>query len=184
MKSTKALMADHEIIMRALDVLDAMTAQMKHGEDVSRTDIDSLLVFLREFAEGCHHVKEEAIFLPALMQAGMGLHDGPIQVMTYEHQRERALTAAMLESIEGNKKEDFVLYAARYVKLLTEHIEKENDILFDRADLILSDDDDDRIVAAFEHFEKTTVGVQAHARLLSRIDGLAAKYLGSAVSAR
>jgi hemerythrin-like domain-containing protein len=181
MNCTKALMADHEIILRALQVLDVMTSEMKRGNDVSKFDIDSLLAFLRDFADGCHHVKEEAIFLPALMQAGMGLQDGPLQVMTYEHERGRALTTAMRDAIERNKKEDFVLYASRYVQLLMEHIEKENDVLFERADQILTEDDDQNIVESFTHFEKTTVGQQAYARQLRIIDTLASKYIGAAV---
>lgn len=174
-------MADHEIILRALQVLDVMTSEMKRGDKVSRHDMDDLLVFLREFADGCHHVKEEAIFLPALMQAGMGLQDGPLQVMTYEHERGRALTAAMRDSIDRNKTEDFILYAGRYVRLLMEHIDKENYVLFDRADQVLTEEDDQKIVEAFDHFDQTTVGAQTYLRQFHAIDTLASKYLAAAV---
>lgn len=181
MNCTKALKADHEIILRALHVLEVMTSDMKRGNNVNRNDIDSLLVFLREFADGCHHVKEEAIFLPALMQAGMHLQDGPLQVMTYEHERARALTEAMRAAMERSRMEDFILYAERYVHLLIEHIEKENDVLFERADQILTEDDDQKLAEALTHFDNTTVGQQSYARQLRVIDSLASKYIGAAV---
>src|SRR5437867_2257885 len=91
MKSTKLLMADHELILQALHVLDAMNTEMRNGRDVNRDDIRSLVTFLREFADGCHHVKEEVIFFPALIQAGIAFQ---VRVMTYEHEGGRALTNA------------------------------------------------------------------------------------------
>jgi hemerythrin-like domain-containing protein len=177
MKSTKLLMADHEIILQALHVLDAMNTEIQQGKDVDHQDIRSLLTFLREFADGCHHVKEEAIFFPALMQAGMSLQEGPLQVMNYEHERGRALTAAMQNAVDHSRMDDFLTYSGRYVKLLSEHIEKENRVLFDRADQILSDDEDERVAEAFEHFETNIVGMSAHERLQHLIEVEASKYL-------
>jgi hemerythrin-like domain-containing protein len=72
MKSTKLLIADHETILQALHVLDAINTDMQSGKDVCREDIRSLLTFLREFTDGCHHVKEEAIFFPALIPGRYG----------------------------------------------------------------------------------------------------------------
>ncbi len=183
MKSTKALMADHEIIFKALHVLEAMTTEMKQGKNVDHKDIDGLLRFLREFADGSHHIKEEAIFFPALIQAGLALEEGPLQVMTYEHERSRALAAAMQDSLERNKKDEFILYAGRYIHLLNEHIEKENYVLFDKADQILSFEDDDKLAEAFSHFETTIVSTATLTRLQGLIDALASKYLTTAVGA-
>jgi hemerythrin-like domain-containing protein len=176
MRCTDALMADHEVILRALHVLDTMTAEIKRGNDVSRPDINSLLVFLREFADGSHHVKEEAVFVPALMQAGMGLQEGPLQAMASEHERGRALNIAMRDAMERDHKEDFVRYADRYARLLTEHIEKEDYVLFDKAEQILTDEDDEKVLEAFAQFDDTILGGESHVRLLRWLDTLGSKY--------
>jgi hemerythrin-like domain-containing protein len=126
-------------------------------------------------------VKEEAIFLPALMRAGMTLQEGPLRVMNYEHERGRALTSAMEESAARNNKEDFLLYARRYVQLLTQHIEKENYVLFDMADQTLTDEEDQKVVEAFDHFDQTIVGTAASERVRRILENLASKYLGAAV---
>jgi hemerythrin-like domain-containing protein len=102
MKSTKLLLADHEIILQALHVLDAINTDIQSGKEVMREDIRSLVTFLREFTDGSHHVKEEAIFFPALIQAGMDAGEGPLFVMNYEHERGRSLIAAMENAIVGN----------------------------------------------------------------------------------
>ena len=181
MRSTKLLIADHEIILRALHVLDGIAADIEQGKQINNDDIRSLLAFLRDFADGVHHVKEEAIFFPALMQAGMTFQDGPLLVMSHEHARGRALTSAMSEALEHNKKEDFLMYAHRYINLLTEHIEKENQILFDIADRTLADEEDEKVADSFEHFEKNTVGTTTYERLQGVMENLASKYLHAVV---
>ena len=181
MKSTKLLMAEHESILQALHILDAMCAELENGGSMNKDDIGSLVSFLRTFADGSHHVKEEAIFMPALMQAGMTLQDGPLRVMTYEHERGRALTSAMEEAASRNDKKDFLMYGRRYVVLLTEHIEKENYVLFDMADQTLTDEEDQKIAEAFDHFDKTIVGTSTYERVHSIFEKLASKYLGAAV---
>ncbi len=70
MKSTKLLMADHEIILEGLHVLEAIRSEVEQGKPMDKGDINSVLDFLRDFADGSHHVKEETILAPALMQAG------------------------------------------------------------------------------------------------------------------
>ena len=136
MKSTKLLMADHESILEALHILDAICTEIEHDKEVNYDDIHSLLAFLYHFADGSHHVKEEAILFPALMQAEMTFQEGPLRVMTYEHERGRALTSAMEDSLTRSDRHDFVRYGRRYIELLTEHIEKENYVLFPMADQV------------------------------------------------
>lgn len=171
-------MADHEIILQALHLLNAMNTDIQNGKDLTH-DIRSLLTFLREFADGCHHVKEEAIFFPALIQAGMTADEGPLSVMNYEHERGRSLIAAMENAHAHNNKEDFLIYSRRYVNLLSEHIEKENRVLFPRAEEILNDDEDDKIADAFAHYENVIVGAPVHERLHQTIYALKSKYLAT-----
>jgi hemerythrin-like domain-containing protein len=177
MKSTKLLMADHEIILRALLVLDEMVMETEHGKEINNDDIRSLLTFFRDFADGCHHVKEEAIFFPALMQASRAFQDGPLSIIGYEHKHGRALTSTMSESLDRDKKEDFLMYAHRYIDLMTEHMDKENDVLFDIANQTLSDEEDDKVADDFERFGKTTIGMQTQECAHDMIESLASKYL-------
>ena len=178
MKTTKLLMADHERILQALQILREITTGIENGSPMNNEDIRSLLDFFRDFADGSHHVKEEAILFPGLMQAGMSLQDAPLRVMCYEHERGRALVAAMDESLGRDNINDFIMYARRYQELLTAHIEKEKYVLFEIADRTLTDDEDETIAGAFDHFDKTIVGSAACQRFRRIIDDLAAKYLG------
>lgn len=177
MKSTKLLIADHEIILQALHVLNELVTENERGKEINNDDIRSLLAFFRDFSDGCHHVKEEAIFFPALMQACRAFRDGPLSVIGYEHKHGRTLTSAMSEALDRNKKEDLMLYAHRYINLMTEHMEKENEVLFDIADQTLSDEEDDKVADDFARFEAAAIGMQKHDRAHDVIASLASKYL-------
>ena len=65
--------------------------------------------------------------------------------------------------------------------MLTGHIEKENYVLFDMADRTLTDEEDQKIADAFEHFEQVIVGASMYERLRHVIEKLASKYLPAAV---
>ena len=64
MKSTEFLIKEHKLILRALDVLDAMSASIEKTETVGHPDIDKILDFLRWFADAHHQAKEETICFP------------------------------------------------------------------------------------------------------------------------
>jgi hemerythrin-like domain-containing protein len=180
MKCTRLLMIDHEVIRQALRVLQAINEDIRSGKTVERGDIQSLLTFLREFADGSHHVKEEGILFPALMHAGMPSDAGPLEVMNYEHVRGRALTAAMQDALDRTRMDDFLNYSSRYIELLTSHIEKEEYVLFPKTEQILSDDEDETVAADLDHFEAMIVGTGMLERRHQMIEFLASKYLNAA----
>ena len=59
MKCTDDLMQDHKIILRSLSVLQSM-AKGYSAESLNYTDANTLLRFLRIFADEHHHLKEES----------------------------------------------------------------------------------------------------------------------------
>jgi hemerythrin-like domain-containing protein len=63
-----------------------------------------------------------------------------------------------------------------YADLLTNHISKENNILFRMADKVLSDDEQKRLLESFEKIEQNrSVGTQAN-DYIERINTLASNY--------
>jgi hemerythrin-like domain-containing protein len=177
MTSTQLLMAEHGLILQALQILDEILIEIEQGKEINEADVRSLLAFLRDFAGGLHHVKEEAIFFPALMQAGIGCEDGPMALIGYEHERVRMLAAAMSEALERRDFDGFLTSAYRYAELLTEHIAKENDVLFNIADGALSDEEHEEVAEAFRNFEESVVGRQAMQEFQAAVETLASKYL-------
>jgi hemerythrin-like domain-containing protein len=136
MKSpTDTLRAEHEVILRALDVLTAAAARQASGVPVPEAFWPEIVHWLRSFADVNHHAKEETSLFPAMQKAGVPSEGGPIGVMLAEHTQGRRLIQAMATG-EGDAR---ATAARQYAELLRSHIDKENNVLFMIADGVLDD---------------------------------------------
>jgi hemerythrin-like domain-containing protein len=61
---------EHEAILSALKILSSITQNLKTQKTVSSLDIVSFIGFLKEFADKCHHGKEEGLLFPAMEKVG------------------------------------------------------------------------------------------------------------------
>ena len=179
MKSTDQLEAEHRGIGVMLRVLDVVAGRIEGGKTVPPADLDAILEFLSVFADRCHHGKEEEHLFPALEAAGVPREGGPIGVLLEEHRRGRALIASMTEAAAALKAGKpgaagrFAASARDYIALLTEHIRKENEVLFRLAGARLNPRQDRAILKAFDRLEIERIGEGRHEQfhaLLERLD--------------
>lgn len=140
---TGLLREEHRCILRVLNVLE----QLLDRGGAGNWDFDALddsIAFFRLFADACHHGKEEGLLFPELEARGMPREGGPIAVMLMEHQRGRAFVAQMARSLERARTGDAeevsrLANAGRgYITLLRNHILKEDNVLFNMADQIVT----------------------------------------------
>lgn len=72
MKTAKEdLIHEHKAIQYALNILESMSERIENIGEADYSDINSLVEFLKEFADKCHHGKEEDFLSPALEKAGI-----------------------------------------------------------------------------------------------------------------
>src|SRR5262249_30023510 len=95
--ATGILRREHEAILQALEVVEALAGALARGEPVAATDLAQALEFLLTFADRCHHGKEEGILFRALERKGIPRHGGPLAVMLYEHDIGRSLLRDMAD---------------------------------------------------------------------------------------
>lgn len=151
MKCTDLLMQDHKVILRALDVLDQMANRVQNDEPVENGDVEMILHFLRAFADDYHQGKEESALFPELLRSSAA-NQGPLRHMIFEHDQERSLVEGLEEAVRTKKGPDFVHFARRLTSLIRTHIHKEDHILFEMADRLLSAEQDARISAELDTF--------------------------------
>ena len=66
MKATELLMKEHEAIKDSLVVLNKICDKLQSGEQVDSSHLDQIVEFIRNFADKCHHGKEEDILFRIL----------------------------------------------------------------------------------------------------------------------
>jgi hemerythrin-like domain-containing protein len=175
MKSTGLLSQDHKIILRALEVLQAVATRTERGEPVDAEDVRSLLRFLRVFADDYHQAKEESAFFPELMRACAANHDA-LRHMIFQHNQERSLVEGLEDALCTKNVLEFVYFADRLIQLISSHIQKEEDVMFDIAEQSLSVEVDDRVASQLEKF-------RVDPEILADLQGLEWKYLRRAAYA-
>lgn len=181
MKATEVLMHEHELIMRGVAVLDRMAENAESGQPVPADHAEAIIEFIRKFADGCHHAKEEGVLFPAMEAAGMPRDGGPIAVMLAEHDEGRAAVKAMSAAVSAfgtapDAPAQFARAARAYANLLTNHIYKENNILFRMADNVIGSHKDAEMLQAYDEHEARVTGPGEHERFHKVIEGLEAAY--------
>ncbi len=168
MLPTEILKQEHRIIETVLDAAETELNEIRNGKDVNTGRIDVMVDFFRNFADGCHHAKEEKILFVKLLEKGMSLKSGPIAVMLSDHEYGRARIKGIAEANKqiknGNKDaaKELLLNLAGYINMLRSHIQREDHILFAMADKILSPDEQAALAKAFEKNEKEDTGFAVH----------------------
>lgn len=178
MSVTEGLMVEHRAIERMLAVLEEVARRLASGEAVQPRLLRQALDFIRNFADRCHHAKEEGSLFPRLEERGMPRGGGPIGVMLAEHEQGREYVQAMAGAVDALERGDggagglFARNALGYVDLLREHILKEDKVLFPMADDLLGEDDQRELAQRFERVETEVMGPGVHERYHRLLDDL------------
>ncbi len=170
MKPTDTLKEEHRVIERGLVALDRAVERLELGEEVPREILEKAVDFIRGFADGCHHQKEEDILFPYLEKKGLTRDQGPVAVMLAEHDVGREHVRGMSEAIEAGAHQAFVAHARAYLELLGDHIAKEDSVLFPMADQMMTTVESEELSGEFEHVEEELEG--AHHKYLGIVKEL------------
>ena len=176
MIATEILMEEHRVIERVLTALEKAANHLSAGQEIPAEFFIKAADFVKGFADGCHHQKEEGILFEALVANGMSKGAGPVAVMLAEHEQGRQFTRAMrtgaerLQSGDQTAISQITQNALNYVVLLRQHIQKEDRILFPMANRTIPVEQHEKITQAFDHFEHEETG-----------EGIHEKYLGIAL---
>ena len=177
--ASEELVREHESILLSLRIIDKIVGQLKDGSEGDIEDITSLIDFLKTFADKCHHGKEEDLLFNALARVGFSKDNGPVGVMLTEHTMGRNFIKQMSDAIssESFDAKAFVFGASGYTKLLRDHIDKENGVLFPMGDGQLSEATQLELIEKFRLHEENVLGGGKHQYYLDLLERLKTKYL-------
>lgn len=167
-KPTEILGDEHRIIERVLDAVEKLAKGPVDALEAWKKALD----FFANFADRCHHFKEEKLLFPAMEAHGIPSEEGPIGTMLTEHEEGRSYVRAMGAAISlieaGNEaaKQSLLTSARSYCRLLRDHIQKEDDVLFHMADETISAEEQRKLAAAFAEHEAEEIGAGVHEKYL------------------
>ncbi len=182
MTPTEYLKQEHRSIEEMLQVMEAVCKKLEGGEQVSTDDLNNIVEFIKVFADKFHHGKEEDLLFTAMVDAGIPKEGGPVGVMLMEHDMGRNFVKGMSEAIEdyGNGNKDasakIIENARNYASLLSNHIYKEDNILYPMADMHLSEEKQNELLGEFNVVQEN-IATETYNDLLNRLKELKGKYL-------
>ena len=169
-KATEALKQEHRIIEKVLGALEKLT---QSRGDIQLDLWEKAIDFIRNFADKCHHLKEEGLLFPALEEHGIPREGGPVGMMLFEHEEGRGYVKAMVTALSHAKQDpqaartELFQNAGAYLHLLREHIAKEDQILFDMADSALTPEEQKKLLKEFDEHEERELGAGIHEKYLA-----------------
>jgi hemerythrin-like domain-containing protein len=182
MSPTDILTDEHRVIEQVLDCLEKIVERSESDRKLDKQSAREAVSFFRNFADRCHHAKEEDHLFPAMETRGFPRDGGPTGVMIYEHQQARDHVRKLGENIEAAAEGDpaafqkFAHHARAYSNLLRNHIEKEDHCLFTMANQALTVEDQQEVLAAFRKVEAEEIGAEVHEQYVSIANGLADRF--------
>ncbi len=159
MHPADVLSQEHRIIESKLDELEREIRRIEAGERFRRAYFDEALDFFRHFADGCHHAKEENLLFPRMKERGVPEHGGPIGVMLAEHDQGRRYLKGVRENLDAAEQglpealRAVIANSGNYIVMLRQHIQKEDNILFRMARMVLEPDDVAELTREFDAVE-------------------------------
>jgi len=182
MKPTEILSGEHRVIEQVLECLDQIVERAEAGHGLDGQSARDAVSFLHNFADKCHHRKEETHLFPAMEAKGFPREGGPTGVMLDEHEQAREHVRKMDESTEAASQGDtaavgkFAQHARAYCNLLRNHIEKEDHCLYTMANQAFTEEDQQGLLLAFEKVEAEETGAGVHEKYVSIANELADRF--------
>jgi hemerythrin-like domain-containing protein len=181
-RAIETLMHEHRVIERVLDALERYAIRVRQGEPGDRSVVRDFADFFANFADRCHHGKEEDRLFTAMVAHGFPREQGPVGVMLADHRVGREQVGALREIGAGTgplSEVERAVLASRalgYAEMLRAHIAKEDQVLYPMALQAIPPAEMERMATDFEDFEATVMGVGEHERFHALADALIARF--------
>ncbi len=169
MDGIKLMVDEHLIIKRMLKVVQNICFNILKGEEICYEDFQNIIDFIRNFADGHHHAKEEKfLFNEMVSEIGEVAEKLVRYGMLVEHDLGRLYVQQLEDSLvkvkNGNEKEKIqvIANAVSYTNLLYRHIDKEDNVVYTFAQRELKNSTIEKINKACEKYENeiTSTGLQ------------------------
>lgn len=167
MPPTEVLEKEHTIIRKMAAETRKTAESLKESEAIDVNRLRKLHDFFVNFADRCHHGKEEDALFPVLREAAVD--PTVIDLLMKQHEEGRILLAGVKREIDAYEADPasadvgaLSRYLLEYGRLMPRHIDTENKYLWPKARAVLDKEQKDKLTAAFYRIETVELGAGFH----------------------
>lgn len=181
-RAVEALMNEHRVIEQVLGSLETFVQNVKKEAAVERDTVRTYADFFKNFADRCHHGKEEDRLFVKMRDFGFPSEFGPVAVMVAEHEEGRGHVGALASIGAGtgplspSERDDLCEHAEAYIQMLRAHIQKEDNILYPMALQAIPPAEMDKLAESYDAFESSVMGAGEHEKFHALAEDLIAAY--------
>lgn len=175
MQARGPLMIEHRLIERMISVIKDALAKIETRHGIDPVFVDTVVDFIRFYADRTHHGKEEDILFRELNKRSLSANDRRIMnELVEEHVVGRQTTKALVDANnryrKGDKKAliDIANNLRKLVEFYPKHIHKEDKVFFPAARVYLTESEDQVMLAEFWEFDRKMI----HEKYESAIESL------------
>ena len=158
------LMLEHRLIERMVELIDKKNERMENIDEFALGLIDDAVRFFREYADRCHHGKEEDILFKELQERNISQeHKEMLDALIEDHIRARKLVAGLDEICKtykanmGASVEKTQDILEKIVELYRTHIKKEDEIFFPASMGYFSEKERADMIERFKEFDMSLI---------------------------
>lgn len=164
MQARGPLMIEHRLIERMISFIKNALPQIELTNKVNPVLVDTIVDFIRTYADQTHHGKEEDILFRELKKRLLSNIDQHImKELIDEHIFGRKTTKSLVEANtryrngDGSALVDIIGKLRTLVEFYPRHIEKEDKIFFPASRAYFSDEEDGTMLEEFREFDRKMI---------------------------
>lgn len=148
------LKKEHTVILKVVNAVREDVGALREGKAVSSTRIEKALDFFTNFADACHHRKEEMHYFPEIKNQGEGPQHLMVSSFLNDHTMYRVLMDRIRDGISGETVDPSIADPlAHYLSAVSLHICREN-MFFGKAQPWLSSEKENALLKEFQEVEE------------------------------
>jgi hemerythrin-like domain-containing protein len=164
MQARGPLMIEHRLIERMISLIKNTLSQIEVTQKVDPVFVDTVVDFIRMYADRTHHGKEEDILFRELSRRRLSPEDQRImEELIEEHVFGRQTTKGLVEANRRYRNGDESALAditgrlQTLVEFYPKHIEKEDKTFFPASRAYFTDEEDQAMLAEFWEFDRVMI---------------------------
>jgi hemerythrin-like domain-containing protein len=166
--ATADLRREHDIILRALVVLERIGRRWVDRKRVDDTVLQDLVGLLSRFAEECHDGKEETHLFPSMKAKGIA-SEGEIGRLLAAHSEEHDYLGTLSGDASVVERAAAALLC---VRVMRQHIEAENIVIFPVADRLFTADEQADLDRSYRELEVRGFGARFRDGVLAQLESI------------